>query len=347
LHFGVNVEMYWDYDDVTTVRRELEAVIHEASVARFSRSSRAKKIEQLTLPPNFDGYRNPLPFLLFKSNLLNLKKLGIPGFGAEVSMLEIEQVVRDYCPNLRHLECPSLRSMREGAGQTVCAFIRGCSGLESFMSESVNDALPVFLELVSRHHSTLEAIDIRSERVFSRDLQPILSRCKQLKRFWALSDPWIGSISTLAYGDIAQGDWVCTELRELGLTVNRGRPERDASDEQEEWKVGSDGSHVCSDTCRCIPKRAFQQIGRMKNLEVLTIAIDRRYRAGATEDEYALDLTLSNGWLRELAGLKRLKSFRLRADFWRAMGQAEVEFMHEHWPLLNEVTIWCQMSSFQ
>ncbi|KAF9944003.1 hypothetical protein BGZ70_005162, partial [Mortierella alpina] len=315
LHFGVNVEMYWDDGDVTTVQRELEAVIHEASVARLSRSSRAKKIEQLTLPPNFHGRWNPLPFLLFKSSLLDLKKLGIPGFDPEVSMQEIEQVVRDYCPNLKHLECPSLHYVREGSDRTVYAFIRGCSGLESFMSASVKDALPIFLELVSRHHATLEVTDIQSEQVFSRDLQAILSRCKQLKRFWALSHRRISSISTLAYRDIAKSEWVCTELRELGLTVNRGRPERDASDEQEEWKVRSDGSHVCSDTCRCVPKRAFQQIGRMENLEVLTIAIDRSSRAGAAEEDYALDLTLSKGWLRELAGLKRLKSFGLRADF--------------------------------
>ncbi len=45
------------------------------------------------------------------------------------------------------------------------------------------------------------------------------------------------------------------------------------------------------------------------------------------------------GYLFELAGLKSLKSFSLGVDFWMGIGQAEVEFMHGHWPLLCEIKI--------
>ncbi|CAO3567089.1 unnamed protein product [Mortierella alpina] len=348
LHFVDGAEMYWDDGDERAVRRQLEAVIQDASVARFSQSTAAKKIKQLTLPSNRQGSSNPLPLLLFKSNLLDLKKLEIPGFGPDASIHEIEQVVREHCSGLKHLECSHTD---EENSLAVRAFIRGCSGLQSFTSSPLDDfdgqPLWILSELVSSHHTTLEVIDIESQQVLSHQLQEVLASCKQLKRFWAKYYMY-KAIHSISYWDMAKGDWICTELRELALVVDRCRPEWGAFDEQDEDDEGGlDDAHVCSETCTCAPKRAFQQIGRLEKLEVLEIDIDQRYGARATADDYAWDLTLSKGWLGELAGLKSLKSFRMRADFWRAMGQAEVEFMHEHWPLLNEVNIWCHKLIFQ
>ncbi|CAO3567088.1 unnamed protein product [Mortierella alpina] len=343
LHFVNDAEMYWDDGDERAVRRQLEAVIQDASVARFSQSTTAKKIKQLTLPSNRQGSSNPLPLLLFKSNLLDLKKLEIPGFGPDASIHEIEQVVREHCSGLKHLECSHID---EENGLAVRAFVRGCSGLQSFTSPPPDDSdaepLWILSELVSSHHTTLEVIDIESQRVLSHQLQEVLASCKQLKRLWVKYYVYRG-VHSISYRHMAKSDWVCTELRELSLVVDRCRPEEDAFDEQDEDDEGGlDDAHVCSETCTCAPKRAFQQIGRLEKLEMLEIDIDQIYRARATADDYAWDLTLSKGWLGELAGLKSLKSFVIREEFTRAMGLEEMKFMHEHWPLLNEVIIWCQ-----
>ncbi|CAO3566661.1 unnamed protein product [Mortierella alpina] len=93
-------------------------------------------------------------------------------------------------------------------------------------------------------------------------------------------------------------------------------------------------------------KCVYTQIGRLEKLEVLALDIDRSDYTGARERDYAWDLTLSKGWLRELAGLKNLKSLSLQADFWSKMGQAEVEFIAEHWPLLREISLKRRASSW-
>ncbi|KAF9943919.1 hypothetical protein BGZ70_005256, partial [Mortierella alpina] len=273
LHFESGVEIHWDDGDEATIRRELEAVIHEASVVRFSGRDDAKKIKQVTFPSNCEKRRNPLPLLLLKSNLLDLQECVIPGFGPDASLQEIEQVVREHCSEIKHLE---FSDVHEANGPAVRAFIRGCSGLRSFTSLPYNECLEdepllVLSELVSWHRTTLEILDIQPVGVSSHYLQEILSCCMQLKRFHAMATDWIG-VSSITYWDMSRSDWVCTKLRELYLTVNRWSPERD---EQEEVEQTPDGRHLCSDRCRCTSKRAFQQIGRLEMLEVLDISIDR------------------------------------------------------------------------
>ncbi|KAF9954711.1 hypothetical protein BGZ72_004350 [Mortierella alpina] len=345
------LEMRWDDGDVIAVRRELEAVIEEAAIARYTRNSNAKKIKLLTLPGNRVGHGNPLPLLLLKSGLLHLETFELPWFEADIQ--EVEQVVREHCPNLKHLKYPCIAQEWEEPAywnsQAARAFISGCTGLRSFDATYFNDALDdeaglILPELVSRHHSTLEKLFLYGTgQVSSRDLQEVLSRCKQLRRFWVMGIIR-GSMSGITFRDISRSDWVCTELRELGITLDRCRCERDPPGELQEERESED-PHVCLDAD--VLKRAFQQIGRLGKLEVLKIDSDRSSRTRAMEADYAWDLTLWKGWLGELAGLKNLKTFRLGADFWRAMGQAEVEFMHEHWPLLSEISIWCERSQFK
>ncbi|KAF9962291.1 hypothetical protein BGZ70_008082 [Mortierella alpina] len=73
------------------------------------------------------------------------------------------------------------------------------------------------------------------------------------------------------------------------------------------------------------------EIGRLRKLEQLAwdVCIDFEW--------CMCDLTLSRGWLSEMAGLKNLKSITLPGHLSMMMGQPEVEFIHEHWPLLREI----------
>ncbi|KAK3805025.1 MAG: hypothetical protein J3Q66DRAFT_423548 [Benniella sp.] len=67
-------------------------------------------------------------------------------------------------------------------------------------------------------------------------------------------------------------------------------------------------------------KEVYAQIGRLDKLEELGLGY---ILAGSA----MMDLTLEEGWLAELAGLKKLRHFHLLTDLWTSMGQAEVEFM--------------------
>ncbi|KAF9964979.1 hypothetical protein BGZ70_005643 [Mortierella alpina] len=177
LHF-IDMDLNWDEVDKNKEKDmpDVETIIKEASIARFSVNPTAAKIKSLRLPSNRYGARNPLPFLLLKSDLLDLETCEIPWFPKDADPKEIEQVVCERCPNLRHLICPSLRGEREQDGKAVCAFIRGCSGLKSFTAaelfsdydaesfdDDYSDLEPrhIISEVVSRHFNTLEVLDLR------------------------------------------------------------------------------------------------------------------------------------------------------------------------------------------
>jgi len=178
----------------------------------------------------------------------------------------------------------------------------------------------------------------------------------------------------IEFADIGKDEWVCLDLRQLGLILNRFTPpertlggiiwaepasaeedlysifsyDGDSEEEEEVWHVQElvPVVDVSASLRAAAAKRVYTQIGRLEKLEVLALDIDRNGNTGAKEQDYAWDLTLSKGWLRELAGLKNLKSLILHADFWSNMGQAEVEFIDEHWSSLREISLERRASSW-
>ncbi|KAF9572400.1 hypothetical protein EC968_009974 [Mortierella alpina] len=365
----LKLDYSWEYE---VKDDDLKTVVKDASKARFSNNPKASKIRSLQLPSLREGMwpswprQNVLPLILLKSNLLDLESCEIPWFDKLTDPEEIERVVQEHCPNLRHLTCPSL--LDEGDdGSTIRAFIRGCSGLQSFSSDTFSDrdwtrswgSRSIISELVSFHHSTLEDFVLTNcHQVFSHDLQSILSRCKKLKRLWVEASPDDGRESiAMAIADATAGDWVCKELTELRLTLNRH-----ARDEYETRQLGlrlrqstweppetyrrvddeddEDEEDGEDDDLNYLAQGVYRRIGRLEKLEHLKLDIDTRKNSRALEDDYKRDLTLSHGWLRDLAGLKRLKMLTLKNTLLLEMGQAEVEFIYEHWPLLSQITVY-------
>ncbi|KAF9966172.1 hypothetical protein BGZ70_003088 [Mortierella alpina] len=350
----IDLDMRWSYYEH---RITLETVIEEASIARFSRDSNAARIKSLQLPSNRNGDGNPLPLLLLKSELLDLEFCEIPWFDREHEPDDLSEVAREHCPNLKHLTCPSFKD-HEDDGNDVAAFIKGCSGLRSFDSDRFSDhdqegdARRIIWTLAAHHSDTLEVFELTDcHQVFSHDQQAILSRCKQLKRFWVMSSTPYDSNIGITYTDILRGKWVCMELTKLSLTLNRqpldddtfGELEDEEGDQEEEGaEEGESAESESEEDCELrlisiAAKSVYTRIGRLQKLEVLALSIDISQDTAAEEKDYAWDLTLSNGWLGEMAGLKNLKTLMLHAAFWSKMGQAEVEFMHERWPLLSAI----------
>ncbi|KAF9272293.1 hypothetical protein BGZ68_002540, partial [Mortierella alpina] len=372
----VETDILWDDldSDTTEGTALLGTVLREATIARFAHNPAAKRIKSMRFPGTVGWAWVPLPLLLLKSDLLDLETCYVPSFSEDMDVDELELVVREHCPNLKHLSCRFLRTPAEV--EVVRAFIRGCSGLQSFTSSNFHDEIgheerQLLLELVTRHHTTLEVfeVDVTDQR-FSRNLQKVLSQCKQLKRFGVISDRKTTRSAIVAM-DIYGSDWVCLELRELGLVLNL-RPNDKAFfadmdlKKVEEWVAVDDETEEQvitirskygevvewdkdeSDSYRPLvalaTKRVYNQIGRLEKLEELTLGIDRSDKTWQLPSDYEFNLTLCKGWLGEMAGMKNLRRLRLEADFWSAMGQAEVEFMHKHWPLLREITFPCDIA---
>ncbi|KAF9945336.1 hypothetical protein BGZ70_003887 [Mortierella alpina] len=310
---------------------DMETIIEEAAVARFSQTPTPGKIKALELPGRPESSANPLAPPLLKSGLLDLESFMVPQFEDDSDPSEVEQLVQESCSNLKHLKC-SISTGYLDNSRHVRAFIRGCSGLRSFVADEFcdqdynthNDSYNsrfVISDLLSHHRETLEVFELKNcDQVVSGDLQKVLSQCRRLKRFHVSAkfpdlrgsghqdgDPGF------EIEDASEGDWVCTELRELWITLDR------------KSIFGED--------------RLYQQIGRLEKLEQLTLDINRRrdpqlYHWG---DEDCLELGVD--MLGELAGLKNLRSLRMSSCFCSEMGRPEVEFMHEHWPQLTEILI--------
>ncbi|KAF9960821.1 hypothetical protein BGZ72_005827 [Mortierella alpina] len=268
----------------------LEATIKAASIARFSQNPSAVKIKSLQLPSNRKENWNPLPLLLLKSNLLDLESFEIPWFDDETDLDQLEEVVREHCPNLKRLT--SFKD-QEHEGYHVEPFIRGCARLQSFVSDHFSyhdyygNSRDTLSTLVSRHYNTLENLELtHCYQVSSAEQQEVLSRCKHLRRFWVLNSYKAHNGIGMDFEDICSKDWVCMDLTKLGLTLQRA-PRTGAA------------------------KHLYTQIGRLQNLEVLALGADVSQRIKVEASEYAWDLTLSKGWLREMADLKNLRSLHL------------------------------------
>ncbi|KAF9964745.1 hypothetical protein BGZ70_006001 [Mortierella alpina] len=352
LHF-FEMRVTWFQGDTTPDGSGPEAIIEEATITRFSHNSSAKKIKSLRLPSNGLGSFNPLPLLLLKSDLLDLDTCEIPGFSQDEDIREIELIVRERCPRLKHLRCPCFKYERQD-GRAARAFIRGCTALQSFTSHMFSDydAESIGEEGFYDDRDEFEPRLIISELLYRHDstLEAVLSRCKKLTRFWVMCDSSGNSMGAITSTHISLSDWVCMELRELGLTLNL-RPKdselylRMNRKEIADWSEDDHDAHVAYQQSMAITtKRVYTQIGRLEQLEELALQIDRSHETCQSESDYACNLTLYKGWLGEMAGLKNLKRLRIKADFWSAMGQAEVEFILEHWPLLNEIAFGCDLA---
>ncbi|CAO3566931.1 unnamed protein product [Mortierella alpina] len=327
----INSRLYW-VDRINDKNvPDIETIIKEAAVARFSQTPTPGKIKALGLPSRPENTANPLALPLLKSGLLDLESFRVPQFEGALYRNDFEQLVRESCPNLKHLRGSCSSGYRDSR-RHLRAFIRGCSGLLSFAADnfyhqnydSRNDTYQsrcLISDLVSHHRDTLEVFELKNcDQVASGDLQQVLSQCKRLRRFHVSAkfpdsryihhqdgDPGF------TVRDALNGDWVCTELRELWRTLGRKSTFHQAD--------------------------LYQQIGRLKQLEQLILDINRRRDPQLIDWEDERCFEINKDMLGGMAGLKNLRSLRMSSCFCSEMRGPEVRFMHEHWPLLSEIII--------
>ncbi|KAF9964806.1 hypothetical protein BGZ70_005915, partial [Mortierella alpina] len=301
-------------------------IIREAASSRSHQTPRLSKIKGLQLPLWSDRPGFFLSWPLLSSGCLDLESCTVFPLLGYLRPPQIAHIVRTCFPNLKHLRYPFRAQYLEDI-QVVMAFIHGCNGLRSFASPRFCEAgnrpakdsatwQLVIPFLLKYQGDTLEDFELEGcAELSSLNQQAILTRCKQLKRYHVTAYPIYGNVG-FDVGDVLKEDWVCTELRELHMTPVGG------------------SAHSPSDA-----RRFYQQVGRLKKLEQLALDVNPSKDVASDPWDHTWDLTLSRGWLGEMMGLKNLRSLSLEAEFSMGIGQAEVEFMHEQWPLLCEIEI--------
>ncbi|KAK3822965.1 MAG: hypothetical protein J3Q66DRAFT_397438 [Benniella sp.] len=287
-----------------------------ADATRSKEGTEQSLIKDLRLPWTKRGYVNSilLPFLTVQGPCL--ESMYVP-MVSDAYDKQLVQTIDKFFPNLRHLSVAwDHREWLED--RTAIAMICGCtSGLKSYhsfldMQRCRRLTSDVIKPLVDHHFTTLEIVEFAYGECDSDNQYLLLEKCPNLKRLWispGVNRAGLGK-SIVCHRNIA--DWVCLEIRELGLTYEGER------------------KHAVQ------AAELYTQIGRLVHLEYLAIG-----RSVFEPFTYEYDLTLHIGWLSKLDGLKKLRRLHITTDLWSHMAQNEVEFIHQNWPALQIVSFGC------
>ncbi|KAG0023157.1 hypothetical protein BGZ80_010217 [Entomortierella chlamydospora] len=308
------------------------------------------RLRSLILPYCAKGYPPSFLINLFSSHVPNLERVGAFSIRRDQDISsELESAIASGCPKLQHILSPTYNFLMYEI-TSIRAMYRACSnnglGLKSFYArmfsneDNFENGQNLIETFVEHDSETLEVFDIPySYAVKSKNLQSILSSCKNLKRYCGYNDK-DGQVA-FAFKDIVSKEWVCHDLKELCIQLNRRDREFDHDIEEDDERF-KDGIYSPTpqefEEMEKMAKDVYSQIGRLSKLEGLAICCDEDDSWDDIGEAFKHDLTLEKGWLKELAGLKELKHFQMMTDFWSCMGQTEVEFMHEHWPSLERIT---------
>jgi hypothetical protein len=329
--FYILDHFYYNYQQFPPNR--YGTLFQELEEAVKSKGTGASRIKDLRLPSSESGFNGDFLVPFLKVHGPHLERMGVPTIAPNFDP-ELEAAIEEHCPKLRHL---SIVAGNHGSlsGSTIEALTRGCktAGLQSFYycapTTIREDHYGGMIETLVEHHAeTLEVIELEQGRISSEGQHLLLENCPNLKRMWV--DPVI-SLSFSSYlirvGNHTK-DWACLGLKELRLTYAPDRP-------QSQLRSRSYNANTISSS------HLYQQIGRLVQLEYFAIGRDDSQRA-----VFESDLTVSGGSLAELAGLKRLRHLHITTNLWSKMGQVDVEFIHQSWPVLQTITVGCNVDGF-
>ncbi|KAF9952315.1 hypothetical protein BGZ70_000634, partial [Mortierella alpina] len=353
-------------EPLMTLEAALATILQEAIVARNSRTGHIDtKIKAIRFPDLKEGDGVSIVLPILSSELVAIETLEIPNLYNDRGEDFYLRIVREHCPGLKHLIIPHYGYF---SYSSMALFtIKGAAGLKTVRSDGFSDAYgwssrEIVRTLATYHSSTLEELELLNCKMLSSaDQQAVLASCRQLKRFWVVPHGISQGERGLKFQHILEGEWGCLGLKALSVSMNRAidvkstvmaiqqeSPPSNGRKASEEGEQEGSASHELGQAvdqeqerraCAWAAKRVYAQIGRLVALETLALETDQVWY-GKEEDVLVTewDLTLSRGWLAEVAGLKNLRHLQMRTDYWSRMGQAEVEFMDAEWPLLGDIS---------
>ncbi|KAF9319909.1 hypothetical protein BG003_007754 [Podila horticola] len=264
----------------------------------------------------------------------------------------LSQVVRDHCPSLEHLLImtdnkidkngltllldalgPARLPQRKAPIQKCCSSTLvkqdslvqvkpRTSGLINFQGHALT--LPDFLihRLFGSHYETLDFLDLsRSQGIKSETIQQILCRCPNLRVLDMASEHL-----TLETKDIVFGPpWICRKLEILQIEIASSPPPPN-----DNAPLIADGNDKQVSETRHwteieMQRRVLAQIGSLTHMKELMI--------GGSHGR-SMDLTLGEGGLELLLGLKRMRNMNVK-KMGHKVGQRELEWMVEQWPTVR------------
>ncbi|KAG0356236.1 hypothetical protein BG005_004862 [Podila minutissima] len=268
---------------------------------------------------------------------------------------ELSQVVRDHCPNLEHLlimtdnqiDKNGLMLLLDATAPTqprqqnkaltkqhypsplnkpdpLALESPRTSGLTNFQGHAL--VLPDFLihRLFGNHYATLEILDLsRCQGIRSETLQQILCRCPNLRVVDMASEHLTLETKDIVYGQ----PWACHKLKILRVEIASSPPPYDNMTPLLLIDNGEHGTeHATQENTEMeLQRRVLAQIGTLSRMEEL--------RIGGPNGR-SMDLTLGGGGLELLSGLKLMRTLNVR-NMGHKVGQRELEWMVEHWPMVR------------
>ncbi|KAF9572399.1 hypothetical protein EC968_009973 [Mortierella alpina] len=320
-----------------------QATMENDSIGRGGiqgKTTTGSKITGLQLPYVAQGDPQALLMPLLQLNhRFDLERFYTPCLGlmGRQQISRCRQILEELAPTrfskVKHLFFPPVGVGRCHDPLAVLEMIHVCSGLRSFSGEwfcaddSFMEPLCIIDTLLDCHAETLEELEFPGCILLeSVDLRAILTECRRLRRLWVWPDSF--GQCMLEFVDASSEEWACSGLTELSLSLGRATRAFDEpirASEEEEREIEHD-----------LARQTYARIGRLDRLTALALGSDGGRHTAKDQKAFEWDLTVSRGWLTELAGLKRLKTLYLPSrNFWARMGQEEVEFMLAEWPELE------------
>lgn len=288
------------------------------------------RLKTLALPYIKEGYPRAFLLPLLKSHLPNLERLEVPVLDGSYEG-ELEKVIADHCSNLQHVSCTLPSYAKTQSSSAIQAVIRGCAKwnrlksvqITGYNEDNDTDASSGMLETLMKYHSkTLETIEFRGWKrrrgqVFRFD--SIVTGCPNLKSFKVLPvNMW--DRHNMSFADMTRVQWASQELKELRLHfAQKHRYLHDQEEAEAELEAGG---------------KVFQEISKLTNLEALSL--DFEIHSGYSPSEWSLGPDHEIKWLKDLAGLEKLRYLCLPLQYWTEEHMGEL--LDSSWPQLERIS---------
>ncbi|KAF9154138.1 hypothetical protein BG015_001772 [Linnemannia schmuckeri] len=325
----------------------------EGLSAAVRRSGPLHNLTRLIMPTHRGGFPTST-IELFLQDCPSLQMWGVPNLEHPQTSREVSNLLLHHCPKLRQLTVKDGSSRRRDYLEVIRDM--PVNQLETLAVIRYSEGEPGELwEVLERHRDVFhQLILFNALKVSSRTIQCLLRFCPRLTRLFmmAVDDREL----SLSLGDAAEYPWTCLNLTHVCLLM-------DLSGTGAEEKYATALRTKKSGTTTTLPpfvwkaeeqacwkqlETVYTQLGSLVRLDTLTIRyvnpFDRDYLSKSLPGLLTLGDPSMNqpGFLKKLAGLKKLRMFRgsvsaFTAESQMMLRQREVEWMMREWPALEVI----------
>jgi len=218
-------------------------------------------------------------------------------------------------------------------------------GLRSFSyTEVYFDQSRDLISTLQNHWSTLESIEIDGLRILPEEIEMFLTHCPRLEHL-SINATEVDTefISFLYISSFRPSTpWACLGLKSICLEIGDGCFYLDC----EVWLLEQQGLDPSLRSPHPDVLSIYQRLSQLTALESVQLGFshDDSVRRRTSKSDLGFDFSLASGLhlLKTLKSLKKLTFFKFEeCGHWLIpeIGQAEVEWMAEHWPELQEIQL--------